>query len=387
MAIDIKDSALSEGTISVFMVSQTNLNNSLGELRDVDLSSSSLTYDYYSDTRTSGKLTFHGASQYIRGSFIRIVYTVPSLGYSETLGTYMVTDISHAFQNRADTVTLTLQSAGLYPLSLHLTATAITLNRGTKASNAIKNLLKQDNRDYVFTATNDYSIGSDGLALTSNETYLKEIYTLATLANIKVGVNPLGQVTFVNRTYPLQNTARYTLDANDAHGIVQNDYTRDSDELTVPSEVVVSYTGSDNTKSDAWKEEMRRRDSNYQDSITITAVSKVTGNNSAETRGYTVTRFESESELIPSTYAKAKSMADRDIKIFSTPDTSWKITTSYFPISIGDVIEFIPRADDNAPYTESHKTFVSSADLNLSTMSWSLTLKEATTYDPKELGE
>ena len=78
MAMDIKDSALSEGTISVFMVSQTNLNNSLGELRDVDLSSSSLTYDYYSDTRTSGKLTFHGASQYIRGSFIRIVYTVPS---------------------------------------------------------------------------------------------------------------------------------------------------------------------------------------------------------------------------------------------------------------------------------------------------------------------
>lgn len=384
MAIDIKDSALSEGTISVFMISQTDLNKTLGELRDVELNSSSLTYDYYSDTRTSGKLTFHGASQYIRGSFIRIVYTVPSLNYNETLGTYMVTDINHAFKNRSDTVTLTLQSAGLYPLSLHKTATAVTLGRGTKATDAIKNLLKQDNRDYIFTSSNEYTISSDGLALTSNETYLKEIYTLAALANIKVGVNPLGQVTFVNRTYPLQNTARYTLDANDARGIVQNDYERTSDELTVPSEVVISYTGSDNTKSDAWKEEMRRRNSNYQDSITITAVSKVTGNNSAETRGYTVTRFESESELVPSTYAKAKSMADRDIKIFSTPDTSWKITTSYFPLSIGDVIIFIPRTDDNAPYTENHKTFVSSADLSLSSMHWSLSLKEATTYDPKE---
>lgn len=384
MTFDIKDSKLSEGHISVYMVSQTNLNNLIGELRDIELGSSSLTYDYYSDTRTSGKITFHGASQYVRGSFIRIFYTVPELGYSETLGTYMVTDIDNAYKNRSDTVTLTLQSAGLYPLSLHKTATAITLGRGTKASTAIKNLLAQDNRSYVFTATNDYIIASDGLALTSNETFLKEIYTLAALANIKVGVNSQGQVTFVNRTYPLQNTARYTLDANDARGIVQNDYERSSDELTVPSEVVVSYTGSDNTKSDAWKEEMRRRDSNYQDSITITAVSKVTGNNSAETRGYTVTRFESESELVPSTYAKAKAMADQDIKIFSTPDTSWKITTSYFPLTIGDVIEFIPRADDNALYTEMHKTFVSSADLNLSSMRWSLSLKEATTYDPKE---
>ena len=366
------------------MVSQTNLNNLIGELRDIELGSSSLTYDYYSDTRTSSKITFHGASQYVRGSFIRIVYTIPDLGYSETLGTYMVTDINHAYKNRSDTVTLALQSAGLYPLSLHKTANAITLGRGTKASAAIKNLLAQDNRSYVFTASNDYVIASDGLALTSNETFLKEIYTLADLANIKVGVNPQGQVTFVNRTYPLQNTARYTLDANDTRGIVQNDYERTSDELTVPSEVVVSYTGSDNTKSDAWKEEMRQRDSNYQDSITITAISKVTGNNSAETRGYTVTRFESESEMVPSTYNKAKSLADTDIKIFSTPDTSWKITTSYFPLSIGDVIEFIPRADDNAPYTESHKTFVSSADLNLSSMKWSLSLKEATTYDPKE---
>lgn len=385
MAVDIKDFRLSEGRITVDQISPTNLDTVVAPLNDIVLENSALTYDYYADTRTSGKLVFMGASQYRRGSFIRIKYSVTALGYSVVLGTYMVTGIQNNYKNRADQVALTLQSAGLYPLSLHKTQSAVTLANGSKAIDAIVNLLNKDKRKYTKSTNRDYTFSGNGFALSSNETYLKEIFTLAALCNVRIDVEPNGYVLLHDRIMPLDKSVRYTLDMNDPMGIVYNDVSRSSDELTVPSEFVVSYTGSDNTKSDEWKEEQRKKNKNYKDSITITAVSTTTGNNSANTRGYTVTDYISESDLTPSTYDRAKALADKYMKIYSTPDTEWKIKTSYFPLALGDAIEFIPRASDIDPYTSSHKTFVKQIDISdLQSMDFSLTLKEATTYDPEE---
>lgn len=73
------------------MVSPTNIEQVYGELDGVDLSGSSLTAAYYTDTRTSGRLKVVGGN-WRRGSMIRVIHAVPEWNYKAELGTYIVTD-------------------------------------------------------------------------------------------------------------------------------------------------------------------------------------------------------------------------------------------------------------------------------------------------------
>ena len=81
----------------------------LGEVEGIDLSSATIEAAYYSDTRTSGKLTVRGEG-WQRGAFLRIIHEVPEWDYSRTLGTYVVTDDAAERNNGAWSYELTLQS-------------------------------------------------------------------------------------------------------------------------------------------------------------------------------------------------------------------------------------------------------------------------------------
>ena len=94
--------------IIVQQVNPANIDAVMGELEGVELSASSLTAAYYTDTRTSGKLKVIGEG-WRRGSFLRVVHQVPEWNYSRELGTYIVTNDDRARENGAWAYELTLR--------------------------------------------------------------------------------------------------------------------------------------------------------------------------------------------------------------------------------------------------------------------------------------
>ena len=85
MAIDWRDQTRKD-VITFQMVTPTNVDKVYGELEGVDLSGSSLTASYYTDTRTSGKVRVVGGN-WVRGSMIRVIHSIPEWNYKKELGT------------------------------------------------------------------------------------------------------------------------------------------------------------------------------------------------------------------------------------------------------------------------------------------------------------
>ena len=79
------------GIMTVTMVNPTDLDATMGELEGVDLSGSSLSYGYYSDTRVTRKLRVVGDG-WQRGSWLRIGCRIPEWQWSRELGTFIDTN-------------------------------------------------------------------------------------------------------------------------------------------------------------------------------------------------------------------------------------------------------------------------------------------------------
>ena len=355
-----------DGRLHAYMIPPGCLEDRYDELKGIDWAASSITADYYTDTRTQGKLVFVGDG-WIRNSLIRIVYEIKEWDYERVLGTYIVTNDNSTRQNGQWKTTLELNSM-LYAMNLHKPPQPLILAQNSTALVAIKYILDEDQRAYNFKAPNDVRMGSTQI-LEGGQSELSRLYAVASMCGNRVDVDGHGYVTIEPYVSPAAKTPSQTIDLLDPRGVAYDGLERSTDWLRLPSEAVVVYRYTDNFSGQ-----------NEQYEITATATVSSTSHASNAARGYTLTDFHSETELDPPTQAQAQRLAEDYLAKASVELREWKIKTKYLPLWEGDVINLVVP-DGEEEYRGTRKCLVKSIDMSGPYLDMSITLKETSSGD------
>lgn len=380
MAIDWRD-LRRELVVTAQMVSPSNPNEVYGEISGVDLSGSSVSAAYYTDTRTSGRLSVVGGGYTRRGAYVRLTCQAPSIGHTRVLGTYLVTKDDAKRANGEWTYDLTLQSV-LYGLSQELCVAPWSLSKGASAVSAMKTLVHNAGGGKVACVdlgTKAYKL-SQPLVLESGSSVLARIFDLCEMSGNRVDVDPMGQVTLARYVSPASKAASLTIDLSDPRGIAHDDLTLTTDWHEMVSVAAVTYRYTEQVKvTDSSKKQGYRTDS-VQKEINGWANVSAKAHMSQSIRGWTKTKFETVSEMKPATKAQADKLAKELLNRNSKELVEWQLTTTYLPIWEGDVVNLVVP-DGMAAYRGTRKCLVKAVELDLGSMDMRLTLKETASGD------
>ena len=346
--------------VTVEQVSPTDVDAPMGQLEGVVLGDSSLSWGYYADTRTTGKLRVVGDG-WRRGSMLRVVHEVPEWGWRRELGTYIVTNDSAERQRGAWTYDLDLQSV-LYGLSTDLLVRPWAIAANAMALTAARQIVEQAGRELVTDGANDCRLKSPKVIETGTSR-LSALYALADMAGDRVDVDGHGRVTMERYVAPSERAATLRVDLADPRGVALDGIQRSTDWLQMPNVAAVQYTYNANG---------RQRE--------INASATMAG---GPVRGYNVTDLRTLSEMSPATAQRAQQLAAQFLANDSVEHVEWELSTTYLPIKAGDVVELVIH-DGMADYTGARKCLVKSCELDLGAMTMALTLKETASGDSGE---
>lgn len=405
MAVDWRD-LTAEHELCFQMVSQTNFDDTWGELEGVDLSGSSIEAAYYTDERTSGKLSVVGDG-WIRGSFIRIIDRIPKYGYTNVLGTYIVTDDGATWQNGVWRYELELHSS-LKMLAGDLLVRPWAIAKGASALSCMKQVLigsGAHSMRSVFGSfggagdakvTVDTSLAEDKQATTAQimaagKSRLECMYALSTMSNNRIDVLPHGYVSVSRYVNPHSKVPKFRIDLSDPRGVaIEGTLSRSSDWLSMPDTYAVQHTYSEEVQSsEKYKRSGTRKDGttykagenkteNVQREIYGEAHLAASSAHSVAKRGYSIVRFESLAEMAPKTDKRAQEIANERLKAETAELIEWELETVYLPLWEGDVVELVVPS---GLYTGVRKCLVKNVSINLETMHMQLTLKETAAGD------
>jgi hypothetical protein len=363
------------------LVPPNKLNDSYGELDNVDISSVSITEGYYTDTRIQGKLTYYGENPH-RQAYIRIIATDTVSGYSEELGTFIPTSDDVTMEGSIVKTTLNLEST-LYGISQQKLQTAWVNKYGMTIFSNIANILQNkcnmtlavlggnDSwKDDVDRHGNDYSASPhDGMLSSSaicdaGSSILELLYGIANATpKNRIDVDGHGRVLVYPYYTPSQRDPTFTITANSENSVVLDGVTRSSNYLERASQVTVH---AKQTVNNAEK--------------VFLSTQTATGEMSLAQRGYIVGKYYDVSDMSPFTQAEATRRAKAHLTTAQNENIEWTLTTEYMPIYTGDV-GYLEGLNDNYNYGAKKKVFVKSRDIDLATMTQKLTLKLASSND------
>ena len=213
----------------VLMVSPQNMDVVVGELEGVVPSSTRLSFSYYSNTRTNGKLDYIGDG-WVRGTFLRFEHD------GRELGTYAVTDESAEIENGAVHHSLELRCA-LYLLDTDIADQPWLIGGGQSVKSAASQLLKSCSRPYRNDG-NDYSLKSPTV-YESGDSQLKRLFSLCDIADNRVEVDGHGLVTIDPYIEPSRRSASFEIDLADPEGSALDGISFSTDYLSLPNRVSV----------------------------------------------------------------------------------------------------------------------------------------------------
>lgn len=371
-ALDWTDTA-KVNRIRVLMVDPHDVHRVLGELKGVDLTRSNIDCGYYSDTRTSGKLTVLGDG-WIRGSLLRVVHEIPEWRYSNVLGTYIVTDDGAKRDAGVWHYEMTLHSR-LYGLSTDKLNAPWTIGMNAYAETVIRQIVDSAMYYDLVGAPNVYRFKS-AKVIDSGTPRLTALYQVANLADSRIDTSAMGDVTITPRIPIQSRTPRLRIDLRSSRGVASGAVERSTDWLTMPDEVVVShkYTENIGTSTQAVQKEIRGVatvwDGAHQHQVN---------------RGFRVTDFREVSDMQPATALRAQQLAQQYLDEDSHESIEWELTTIYLPVWEGDVVElYVP--DGQEGYTGLRRCLVKSVSLSLDgAMPMKLTLKETSNVEEEEV--
>ena len=368
MTYDWRDTTRTD-RISFQMVNPTDLEASMGELEGVEIGSASLSCGYYTDTRTSGKLTVIGEN-WVRGSFIRIVHQVPEWGYSHELGTYLVTNDDRQRENGSWAYDLTLQSM-LFGLSTDKLVRPWAISQNAMMLKAAAQCLDNAGRPHDFTGAVDYRFKGARIMETGTDR-LSIMYALAQLGGNRLDVDGHGNVTMSKYVRPASKAPVWRIDLADPRGVALDGLSGSTDYLEMPNIVGVCYTYNTTKNGKSVQQE-------------INASAQVSADNphSGAVRGYNVVDFRSLSEMSPATAARAQQLAQQYLANDSVEHVEWQLSTIYLPIWEGDTVELV-ISDGEEAYQGVRHCLVKNVDLQLSDMTMRLTLKETASGDSED---
>lgn len=353
------------GEVVVEQVSPTNIDATLGPLGGVDLSGSSLSWGYYVDSRVTGKLRVVGDG-WQRGSMLRITHRIPEWGWQRELGTFIVTNDSASREHGAWAYDLDLQSV-LFGLSTDLLVRPWAIAKNAMALTAARQLVEAAGRELLLDGATDYRLKS-AKVIETGTSRLSALFALADMANDRLDVDGHGRVTLSPYVTPAAKVPTMTVDLADPRGVALDGLTRTTDWLQMPNVAVVQYTYNSGGK---------------QREIDASATIAASAHQSQSARGYTVTDLHQLSEMSPQTAARAQQLAAQYLANDATEHVEWSLTTTYLPISAGDVVELVVH-DGMADYHGRRKCLVKTCELDLGTMTMALTLKETASGDEGE---
>lgn len=352
--------------IIVQMVSPTNVDAVVGELEGVDLTGSTITAGYYTDTRTSAKIRVVDGN-WIRGTHLRIIHAVPEWNYAHELGTYLVTNDDAEQVNGAWVTTLTCQSL-LFGLSTDKLVRPWAIAANAMMLTAAAQCVQRAGYKYDFGGAADARIKSTKVIATGTDR-LSALFALAKLANDRLDVTAHGYVTLRKYVPPSQRVPIYRIDLRDPRGVALDGLSRSSDYLEMPSVVGVCYRYNDTVGGKSVQRE-------------INASARLSANSphSYAARGYTITDFHELSDMSPKTAARAQQLAEQYLANDSTELVEWELSTIYLPIWQGDVVELVVYDGEKA-YQGVRRCMVKSLEIRLSDLTMQLTLKETASGD------
>ena len=339
--IDWKDPKRTD-VIRCYMVDPNNLDEDYGEIEDVQLGSSPITYGYYTDTRYSSQITFLRDNNYLERTWIRIVHEVPADGYTNELGTFVPVSPSTNYGG-AGTMSLNLQSP-LWAISNDFTTAAYTISKGTSLVKAFQNVCNTLHRAYVLNAPNDYLAGS-AIVYEPGTSYLSILFDIANNSNNRVDLDGHGRITLDPAVSFQDKSAVMDLDADD------------------PRSIIIANTLKMETESDEIPNRVIVIDESYSGYADLPDGSEY----SAAQRGYVKAEKYSGSGITSN--AQAKTLAQTLLNNY-TKVTHWTMQTLYFPAKCGDTVYFIIDG-------QKHLCMIQNIDpINLQTMTMSITVRE-----------
>lgn len=341
-----KDSARTD-IWRVEQVDPVNPDISRGSLEGV--SSLSLTWGYYTDTRGSASITTLGNDGFIKHSQLRIIHEVPEWDYTYELFTGYVTGVEKNSSQGTTETTYTLKSP-LYALDVDIQAWTFVVGENGMALNAMKTLFERCNRpysfdpkskDYRFSSTKVYPVG---------DSHLTTLFDISGLAEDRISVDGHGRVTVSPYTTPTQLTPMWYLDTDDENTMVLNDSISETNtDFDVPGRVIVNHKDGDNEIT-AWAD----ASSSYE--------------SSSSKRGYMLSEIQDVTDLSGG-QQQAQALADKYLAEAQASYKEWQVSTLYMPMREGDCVQF-------TLYGESHHTLAKTIDVEPLNGAMKITLKE-----------
>ena len=358
------------GFLHAYLVSPTNPDHVYDELLGVDWAGSSISCGYYTNTRTSGSLTFIGEGWQPRGAFVRIVYEIPEIGYEQELGTYAVVNDPATRSDGQWENTLELQSM-LYTMSLDIATSPTQIAKHTSIKTAMKYELEKAGRAFIFKDPNLIRFSAARI-METGKSRLSRMFEYCSMSNNRLDVDGHGRVTVEPYIKPKYSPVKFVIDLEDPRGNTFDEVTRRTNWLEMPTTAAVSYSYSDQVNGETVNKE-------------INAAVEVSATNHAgrTIRGYNIVDFRTINELSPATNQAAQQMAKQILEDNSFEKIEWELKTKYLPIWEGDVIQL--KVPDGEPtYTGTRKCLVKNIDIEFPTMNMTLTLKETNGLDEED---
>ena len=352
--------------IVVQQVNPSNIDAVMGELEGVDLTGSTITAGYYTDTRASGTIRVVGDG-WQRGSFIRIVHQVPEWAYSRELGTFIVTNDEPNRANGTWVHDLTLQSL-LLGLSTDKLVRPWVISANAMMLTAAAQCLDAAHYKYDLSNANDYRFSGAQVVETGTDR-LSALFELSKLGGNRLDVDGHGRFVMSKYVPPSSRVPSFTIDLDDPRGVAVDGLSRSTDFLEMPNVVGVCYRYNTTKNGKSVQYEIDASASVSSDSpIAHTA------------RGYTITDFRQENQMTPATAARAQELAAKYLKNDSIEQVEWQLNTVYLPLWEGDVVTLVVR-DGQEEYQGARVCLVKSVEIKLDDLSMQLTLKEVASGD------
>ena len=339
--IDWKDPKRTD-VIHFQMVDPNNLDQVYGDIEDVQLGSSSVTYGYYTDTRYSSSVTFLHGNNYIPNMWVRIIHEVPAENYVNELGTFVPVSPNVNYGG-AVTDSFNLQSP-LWALSNDLCTSVFTIGKGTSFLSAFQRVCDICNRPYIFDNPNDWKPTS-AVVYEAGTSYLEILYGIADSTNNRINLDGHGRIILSPCIDMKFLSPAWELNTDDQRSmIIENTVKMEPESDEIPNRTIVicgSYVGV----------------ADLPDGVEY----------SAAQRGYIKAQKYSGQGL--NSNAAAQSLAQAYLDGFSKV-TQWTMETLYFPAQCGDTVYFSIGG-------VKHLCMIQSIDpVELSTMTMKLTLRE-----------
>lgn len=329
--------------IRFLMVDPNDLDAAYGDIDDVQLGSSSITYGYYTDTRSSSKITFLRGNNYVKNAWIRIVHEVPAEDYVNELGTFVPVSPNVQYGG-AVTESYDLQSP-LWALKDDLYPYCFSIAKGASFVQAFKTVCGMCKRPYLLQNPNDFA-AEQAVVFEAGTSFLDILYDISENSYNHIDLDGHGRITLSPVTELQYRSPSWELDADDPRSmIIEGSVKMEPEAEEIPNRTIVvqgNYVGVADLPEGA----------EY----------------SAAQRGYVKTQKYSGSGINSS--AQAEALAKAYLNGFSKI-TQWTMETMYFPAKCGETVYFTIDG-------VKHLCMIQSIDpVALDTMTMKLTLREA----------